>query len=128
MDRGYFIDTFETATTWSNLHRLYDALRATAPGLVACHVSHAYIDGASLYFTVIDKARTGDEEAQWHEFKIRVTDAIVKNGGTISHHHGIGVDHRRWLAQERGEAGTGLLNAIKRELDPFAVMNPGKLL
>jgi alkyldihydroxyacetonephosphate synthase len=125
---GYMIDTFETAAPWSKLQSMYDALKGTPSGVVACHLSHSYTDGASLYFTVIEKAPIGDEERQWLAFKSRVSNAIVQQGGTISHHHSIGVDHRPWLSAERGELGLAMLHALKRELDPFGVMNPGKLI
>ncbi|MGZ5493043.1 MAG: FAD-binding oxidoreductase [Thermoanaerobaculia bacterium] len=128
LDLGYMLDTFETAAPWSDIHTLYDVLKKTAPGIVACHLSHAYPDGASLYFTVIDNARPGQEAEQWHAFKSLVTDTILKHGGTLSHHHAIGVDHKRWLAVERGELAVSLLRTVKRELDPFGIMNPGKLL
>jgi alkyldihydroxyacetonephosphate synthase len=128
IDRGYMIDTFETAAPWSRIPALYVALKSAPRGVVACHLSHAYSDGASLYFTVIDRARAGDEEAQWRELKTTVTDAIVKNGGTISHHHAIGVDHKRWLAAERGEVALSVVREIKKHLDPFGIMNPGKLV
>ena len=128
IDRGYMIDTFETAAPWSRLLALYDVLKKTPRGIVACHLSHAYADGASLYFTVIDRATVGDQAAQWHAFKSIVTDAIVKHGGTISHHHGIGIDHKAWLGAERGELALDVLRAIKNQLDPHGIMNPGKLL
>jgi alkyldihydroxyacetonephosphate synthase len=128
IDRGYMVDTFETAAPWSRLHSLYDAVRASAPGLAGCHVSHAYTDGASLYFTVIERVCLGDERAQWQELKNRISEAIVTHGGTISHHHGVGLHHKPWLGRERGERGLSVLRSIKGELDPFGIMNPGKLL
>jgi len=128
IDLGYLIDTFETAAPWSRIQPLYEALKKAPSGIVACHLSHAYSDGASLYFTVIDKARPGEEAEQWHAFKARVTDTIVTHGGTLSHHHAIGTDHKRWLADERGELALSLLRTIKGELDPHGIMNPGKLL
>jgi alkyldihydroxyacetonephosphate synthase len=125
---GFMVDTFETAAPWSRLQNLYETLKRTPQGVVACHISHAYSDGASLYFTVIEKSRTGDERAQWQAFKARVTNAIVKHGGTVSHHHAVGLDHKPWLDAERGSLGLAMVRALKRELDPFGIMNPGKLI
>lgn len=128
IDYGVFVETFETATSWSNLLPLYRGITGTLRGVVAVHLSHAYTDGASLYFTVFDAPPRGGEEAFWDAFKKQATDAIVACGGTISHHHGIGVDHKAWLRTERGSLGLQLLGAMKRELDPDEIMNPEKLL
>jgi alkyldihydroxyacetonephosphate synthase len=141
MDRALGVDTLETATSWSNIARLHravrerldQAMRATAPaqgarGLVFAHISHSYHDGASLYFTYIFPRDLGDEIGQWKRIKAAASDAITANGGTISHHHGVGEDHRPWLEAEKGAIGIGVLRAIKRELDPAGIMNPGKLL
>jgi len=141
MDRGLGVDTLETATTWSNLKRLYDgvrealerAMRETAPakgahGIVLGHVSHSYHDGASLYFTYIYPRDLPREIEQWQAIKKAASDAIIANGGTISHHHGVGEDHLPWLEAEKGVIGVNVLRAIKRELDPAGVLNPGKLI
>ena len=131
MDRGVLVETLETATTWTKLFTLYravgDALRAHAP-LVACHISHLYPTGASLYFTFMARARRGEELEQWAEVKAAASEAIVAAGATISHHHAVGRDHARYLAAEIGEIGVAALRALKRELDPAGIMNPGKLL
>jgi alkyldihydroxyacetonephosphate synthase len=130
MDRGVMVETLETATTWSNLHDVYNAvanaLREHAP-LVMCHVSHLYQSGASLYFTFMAAQRRGQEIEQWHAAKSAACEAIVGSGGTISHHHAIGVDHAPWLEREIGSAGIDLLRSVKARLDPRGVMNPGKL-
>jgi alkyldihydroxyacetonephosphate synthase len=131
MERGVMAETLETATTWSNLGALHravgDALRAHAP-VVMCHVSHLYETGASLYFTFIVRQRDGAEIEQWREIKSAACDAIVAAGGTITHHHAVGRDHAPWLHHETSDAGVAALRAVKRELDPDGVMNPGKLL
>jgi alkyldihydroxyacetonephosphate synthase len=131
MDRGVMIETLETATTWSNLHNLYaavqGALREHAP-LVMCHVSHLYPSGASLYYTFMAAQDRGRELEQWRAAKAAASDAIVAAGGTITHHHAIGIDHTAWLRAEIGDAGIGLLRAAKEQLDPRGIMNPGKLL
>ena len=141
MDRGVGVDTLETATSWSKLDGLYAAVRAaleksigeTAPrpgarGIVMCHVSHSYPDGASLYFTYIFPRALDGEIAQWRAIKTAASDAIVANGGTISHHHGVGEDHLPWIAQEKGELGVAVLRAVKQALDPNGILNPGKLI
>ena len=134
---GVMVETLETATRWSNLLRLRaavaralaEALRAGGtPPLVMCHVSHLYETGASLYFTFIARQREGEEIAQWREAKEAASDAIGAHGGTITHHHSIGRDHARWMRGEIGEEGISALRALKAELDPAGVMNPGKLL
>jgi alkyldihydroxyacetonephosphate synthase len=131
MDRGVLVETLETATTWTQLFTLYravgDALRGHAP-LVACHISHVYPTGASLYFTFMVRARRGEELEQWAQIKAAASEAIVATGATISHHHAVGRDHARYLASEVGETGVAALRALKRELDPAGIMNPGKLL
>ncbi len=101
---------------------------STARGIVMAHVSHSYPDGASLYFTFIFPRQLDREVEQWQAIKRAASDAILMNGGTISHHHGVGADHVPWLAEEKGEIGMSLLKATKREMDPKGVMNPGKLL
>lgn len=141
MDHGLGVDTLETATTWSNIMRLWQAVRdaldkamrdnAAAPGahgIVLGHISHTYHDGASLYFTYIYPRDLKREVAQWQAIKKAASDAIAANGGTISHHHGVGEDHAPWLAAEKGAIGMDVLRAVKRELDPKGVLNPGKLL
>ena len=92
-----------------------------------CHVSHVYPTGASLYFTVLAGIRS-DPLPVWTTVKARVNDAILAHGGTISHHHAVGRDHAPWLAQELGPTGTRILAAIKRELDPQALLNPGAVI
>jgi alkyldihydroxyacetonephosphate synthase len=137
LTHGVMVETLETATQWSNLLRLHgavsraieDSLRAGGtPGLVMCHVSHLYETGASLYFTFLARQREGAELEQWREVKLAASEAIVHNGGTITHHHAVGRDHAPWLAAEVGERGVDALRALKAELDPVGIMNPGKLL
>lgn len=141
MDRGVGVDTLETATRWSKLDSLYAAtrtaleaaIRENAPrpgahGIVMCHISHSYPDGASLYFTYIFPRALDGEIAQWAAIKKAASDAIAQNGGTISHHHGVGEDHIPWIVREKGELGIDVLRAIKRTLDPKGILNPGKLI
>ena len=137
LTQGVMVETLETATSWSNLRRLHgavgnaiaDALSAEGtPGLVMCHVSHLYETGASLYFTFIARQREGAELEQWATVKRAASEAIVQGGGTITHHHAIGRDHAPWLEDEVGREGVAALRALKGELDPAGIMNPGKLL
>jgi alkyldihydroxyacetonephosphate synthase len=137
IDAGVLVETLETAHAYSRIGELYDGVRtalATAvgteagPGVVMCHLSHAYADGASLYFTFLTAARRGAEIEQWHEIKSAACAAIVAAGGTITHHHAVGRDHAPYMRDEVGDVGLEALRGIKDRLDPVGVMNPGKLL
>jgi alkyldihydroxyacetonephosphate synthase len=145
LDAGAFAETLETAAFWSGIPALYDAVRealvrgpagrpagdpAPAAGpapLVMCHISHVYPTGASLYFTVVS-AQDADAVAHWARAKAVVCDAILAAGGTISHHHGVGTDHRDWYVREVGPLAVDVLRAIKDRLDPAGILNPGILL
>jgi alkyldihydroxyacetonephosphate synthase len=137
LGRGLLAETLETATSWTNLQALHDAVRSAlrealaargTPALVACHVSHLYPSGASLYFTFLAQAEAGRELEQWAAAKRAAMDAIVATGGTITHHHAVGHDHAEWLEAEIGPLGVAALRAVKERLDPRGIMNPGKLL
>jgi len=137
LTHGVMVETLETATRWSNVPALHArvlqaidrALRAAGtPGLVMCHVSHLYETGASLYFTFLARQLEGEEIAQWHSVKQAASTAIVEGGGTITHHHAVGHDHAPWMEREIGDEGVRALRALKAELDPAGIMNPGKLL
>jgi alkyldihydroxyacetonephosphate synthase len=137
MGMGAMVETLETSHTWSRFGELHDAVSAAirgalddqgTPGLVFCHLSHAYADGASLYFTFISRARRGAELEQWAAVKRAACEAIVAHGGTITHHHAVGRDHAPYMRAEVGEVGLDVLRAVKAQLDPNGVMNPGKLL
>ncbi|HET6561832.1 MAG TPA: FAD-binding oxidoreductase [Marmoricola sp.] len=136
LDHGVLVETFETATFWSNLDHLYSSAKAAieanltsqgTPPLVLCHISHVYETGASLYFTVAAR-ELSDGLAQWLSAKAAASDAIVGAGGSITHHHGVGQDHKPWLAAEIGPVGVELLRAVKERLDPQGVLNPGILV
>lgn len=131
LERAVMVETLETSTTWNNLMLLYrgvgDALAAHAP-IVGCHISHLYQSGASLYFTFVAPQHEDDPLTQWERVKREACEAIIAHGGTITHHHAIGVDHRRYLKAEDGAAGVSALRAVKKSLDPLGLMNPGKLL
>ncbi|MCW2498094.1 FAD-binding oxidoreductase [Jatrophihabitans sp.] len=136
LDVGGLVETLETATYWSNIERLKaavtEALQASLgangnQSLVLCHISHVYAAGASLYFTVLTTADP-DPVAQWGAAKAAANAAIRSCGATISHHHGVGTDHRDTYAEEIGPLGVGILRAVKAELDPEGIMNPGVLV
>ncbi|KAB1986031.1 FAD-binding oxidoreductase [Streptomyces triticiradicis] len=136
LDAGAFAETLETATFWSRVPELYAAVRtaltgtltaAGTPPLVMCHISHVYENGASLYFTVVS-AQGEDAVAHWATAKEAANEAVLGAGGTISHHHGVGTDHRDWYLREAGPLGVEALRAVKRRLDPDGVLNPGILL
>lgn len=136
LDEGALVETLETAAFWSKVPALKaavtDALVRSltdqgAPPLVLCHVSHVYETGASLYFTVIS-AQTGDPVGQWRTAKAAASRAIAVAGGTISHHHGVGTDHREAYTDEIGPLAVEALQAVKHVLDPDHVLNPGILL
>jgi alkyldihydroxyacetonephosphate synthase len=137
LDLGYMVETLETAHTWSRLGELYAAVRdaiesalarAGTPGLAFCHLSHAYRDGASLYFTFLAPSRPGEEIERWRAVKHAASGAIVGAGGTITHHHGVGRDHVPYMRDEVTGLGVEALRAVKERLDPAGIMNPGKLL
>jgi alkyldihydroxyacetonephosphate synthase len=134
LDEGALVETLETAAFWSRIpavkaavtEALVGALTGTPP-LVLCHVSHVYETGASLYFTVIC-AQADDPIEQWRTAKRVANQAIADAGGTISHHHGVGTDHRDAYVAEIGPLAVEALQAVKHTLDPDGVLNPGILL
>lgn len=133
---GALCETLETATDWSNITALKSAVtqaltgalaQTGTPALVMCHISHVYPTGASLYFTVVAGQR-GNPIEQWKSAKKAASDAIMATGGTITHHHAVGADHRPWMRDEIGELGVQVLRAVKATLDPAGILNPGKLI
>lgn len=140
LDAGVCVETVETATYWSRLDALRTAVRRALVDalsgegrspVIGCHISHAYETGASLYFTAIAPRAMDDPVGQWQRAKAAACRAISGEDrplGTISHHHAVGVDHAPYLAAEIGALGIDVLTAVKRELDPNGVLNPGKLI
>ncbi len=137
MDAGLLVETLETAATWTALPTVYDAVRAALRDalaresrrpLVMTHLSHGYPTGASLYFTVVADRDDDLPIQQWLSAKRAATDALVSAGGTVTHHHAVGADHRPWLQREIGPLGVEVLRAVKQRLDPQNVCNPGVLL
>jgi len=137
MDRGVLVETLETAQQWSAHPDLYRGVKSALEaamasqgmkGIVMCHLSHAYRDGASLYFTVISSPGTDGGAASWPVVKRAACEAIQAAGGTLSHHHATGRDHAPYVAAEIGDLGIEALLGVKERLDPAGIMNPGKLI
>jgi alkyldihydroxyacetonephosphate synthase len=136
LDAGALVETLETATFWSKLstlrHSVTQAIthaltESGTPPIVLCHVSHVYRTGASLYFTVLC-AQGDDPIAHWHKAKRAANVAIRSCGATITHHHGVGTDHRDSYAEEVGPLAVEVLRAAKARLDPAGILNPGILI
>jgi alkyldihydroxyacetonephosphate synthase len=137
-ERGYALDTLETAVPWSAVMptaaalkgALHDGLaEAGESGLIFAHLSHVYADGASIYVTYLFRraADPAETQSRWQTLKAAASRVVVAHGGTISHQHGVGVDHAPYLVAEKGEVGMKLLEAARRALDPKGLLNPGKL-
>ena len=132
------VETFETACTWDRVDELYDAVRTEVgaavervsgvPGMVNCRFTHVYPDGPAPYFTVVAAGRPGSEVAMWDDVKTAATDVLGRLGGTITHHHAVGRDHRPGYDRQRPEPFAVALRAAKAALDPAGVLNPGVLI
>ena len=135
---GAVVETFETACVWGSVLPLYAAVREElgaavtaicgAPGMVNCRFTHVYPDGAAPYFTVIAPGRVGSQLAMWDEIKVAASEIVRRHGGTITHHHAVGRDHRPWYDTQRPDPFAAALRAAKRALDPGGVLNPGVLI
>ncbi len=135
---GMVTETFETAVTWDRFDVLDSAVTASVetalrdagawPGIVTRRFTHVYADGPAPYYTVIAPGRRGAEIEQWEAVKRAASEAILAGGGTITHHHAVGRDHRPWYDRERPDLFAGALRGAKRALDPAGIMNPGVLL
>jgi len=137
LSAGWGADTLETAAPWADLGSVYVAVREAMGAAserhgfhvaVLCHLSHAYRDGASLYFTFLWPLASGAEHTQWSALKLAATESLLAAGGTLTHHHGVGTMHAPYLEREVGRTGVAALSALARELDPQGVLNPGVLL
>jgi alkyldihydroxyacetonephosphate synthase len=141
---GVLSETFETAITWDRFEEFHaatvEAVRtkvaevcdvpADGPGAprVSCRFTHVYPDGPAPYFTVIAPAVRGGEVEQWDEIKAAAAEAVIEGGGTITHHHAVGRDHRPWYDRQRPAPFAAALRAAKAELDPAGILNPGVLI
>jgi len=124
---GVLNDTFETAITWDKLGDLREAVRVAVPH-ATCRFTHVYPDGPAPYFTVVEPARRGSELEQWDDIKGRASEAILGAGGTITHHHAVGREHRPWYDRQRPGPFAQALAAAKSAVDPGWILNPGTLL
>jgi alkyldihydroxyacetonephosphate synthase len=134
---GAVVDTFETACTWDRFEALHAAVtkaaedamaRVCGAGILSCRFTHVYPDGPAPYFTFVAPGRAGKEIEQWTEIKRAVSDALLAAGGTITHHHAVGRLHRPWYQREVSPLFLRALDAVKSELDPERMLNPGVLL
>ncbi len=134
---GVICETFETACTWDRFAMLHaevtaaveDALRRICgAGWVTCRFTHAYPDGVAPYFSVLAPGRRGSELSQWAEIKAAASEAVLAAGGTITHHHAVGRDHRPWYDRQRPDVFAAALRAAKSAVDPAGIMNPGVLV
>ncbi|WP_167001773.1 FAD-binding oxidoreductase [Mumia sp. ZJ430] len=135
--RSVIAETFETATTWDRFPALHAAITAAATeairevcgiGVVTCRFTHVYPDGPAPYYGVYAPGRWASIVEQWDAIKTAVSEAILDNGGTITHHHAVGRDHRPYAAQQRPAPFAAALTAAKDTLDPAGILNPGVLL
>jgi alkyldihydroxyacetonephosphate synthase len=141
---GVLSETFETAITWDRFEEFHATVMekarravseatgvpADGPGSprISCRLTHVYPDGAAPYFTLLAPARRGAELEQWEEVKAVASEAVVAGGGTITHHHAVGRDHRPWYDRQRPDPFADALRGAKRAVDPRGVLNPGVLI
>ena len=144
VSRAIIADTFETAITWDRLEEFHatvmettrravaeaSGVAAEGPGAprVSCRFTYVYPDGAAPYFTVLAPGRRGEELEQWARIKAVAADAVLDGGGTITHHHAVGRDHRPWYDRQRPEPFATALRGAKAALDPTGALNPGVLI
>jgi alkyldihydroxyacetonephosphate synthase len=138
-EQGYALDTVETALPWNKIEStalaiqtaIREALQAFDERvLVFAHLSHVYADGASIYTTYLWRRSLDPDQtlAQWHAMKHAASQVMIAGGGTISHQHGVGIDHKPYLEAEKGAIGLQMIEAVRHQLDPDRLLNPGKLL
>ncbi|HKH15864.1 MAG TPA: FAD-binding oxidoreductase, partial [Solirubrobacterales bacterium] len=141
---GVLSETFETAITWDRFGGFHDGVMDTARRAIAeacgtapdgpgsprltCRFTHVYPDGPAPYYTVLCPARRGGEVEQWDEIKAAVSEAVIGAGGTITHHHAVGRDHRPWYDRQRPEPFAAAVRGAKRGVDPAGILNPGVLV
>jgi alkyldihydroxyacetonephosphate synthase len=135
---GVLSETFETAITWERFPAFHQRVMETTKeavrsacgqeGNVFCRFTHIYPDGPAPYFTVLAPARRGGEIEQWSAIKAAVSDVLIEEGATITHHHAVGRDHRPWYDRQRPEPFAAALRGAKAAVDPAGIMNPGVLI
>jgi alkyldihydroxyacetonephosphate synthase len=138
IERGLIGDTFETAITWERFETFHDRVKAATEraireatgraGQVTCRCTHVYPDGPAPYFTFHAAGRHGQLSAQWHAIKSAGLDAVITHGGTVTHHHAVGRDHRPWYDRQRPPLFAAALKAAKAAMDPQGLLNPGVLI
>jgi alkyldihydroxyacetonephosphate synthase len=138
VEMGVIADTFETAITWERFPAFYEAILAATEeacvaatgqrGSVSCRITHCYPDGPAPYFSFHAKGRHGALAEQWLQIKSRALDAVIRHGGTVTHHHAVGRDHMPWYGRQRPELFGAALQAVKDRLDPEGILNPGVLV
>ncbi|MCP4035607.1 MAG: FAD-binding oxidoreductase [bacterium] len=130
-------ETFETAITWDRFAEFHAGVRRAVEAAIArvcgrgqltCRFTHVYPDGPAPYYTVIAPSRRGAELEHWAEIKSAAAEAVIEHGGTITHHHAIGRDHRPWYDRQRPDAFASALRSVKATLDPAGILNPGVLI
>jgi alkyldihydroxyacetonephosphate synthase len=138
-EMGYGVDTLETATDWGNTQRMINEIESALRGAISpsgdrihifTHLSHVYPSGSSIYTTYLFRLAADPSETleRWQKMKSAASQAIISTGGTISHQHGVGLDHLPYLAPEKGTLGLAAVSALCRQFDPKGIMNPGKLV
>jgi alkyldihydroxyacetonephosphate synthase len=134
---GVLSETFETAITWERFESFHEAVLESTKaaveeicgeGSVTCRFTHVYPDGPAPYYTILAPARRGSELEQWAEIKRAAADAVIAAGGTITHHHAVGRDHRPWYDRQRPDPFADALRGAKAAVDPAGVLNPGVLI
>jgi alkyldihydroxyacetonephosphate synthase len=138
---GVLSETFETAITWERFPDFHERVSAAArralqeacpgggaEGQLSCRFTHVYPDGPAVYYTVLAPARRGEEVEQWQAIKQAVSDVVISEGGTITHHHAVGREHRRWYEKQRPAPFAAALRGAKAAVDPEGIMNPGVLI
>lgn len=134
---GMVSETFETAITWDRFQEFHTGIMAAVKTatkevcgecMVTCRFTHVYPDGPAPYYTVIAPGKAGSQLQQWDEIKQAASEAIIRLGGTITHHHSVGRDHQPWYEQQRANLFGSALAAVKDRLDPQHILNPGVLL
>jgi alkyldihydroxyacetonephosphate synthase len=134
---GIVGDTFETSMTWDRWPAFDRTVRAAVTdalqrvcggGTLSCRFTHVYTDGPAPYYTFQGLGKPGAEPEMWAEIKRVASDAVIANGGTITHHHAVGRDHRPWYDQQRPPLFAEALRAAKKSVDPNGILNPGVLI
>jgi alkyldihydroxyacetonephosphate synthase len=134
---GILSETFETAITWERFDSFHAAVLARTTeavrevcgqGTVTCRFTHVYPDGPAPYYTILAPGRRGAELEQWRAIKAAASDAVLAAGGTITHHHAVGREHRPWYDRQRPQPFAEALRAAKAAVDPAGLLNPGVLI